>query len=214
MASSDGRQRNWVFVLYPESAPIDWRDKLDELLIEWVESPLHDKDVNPDGTTKKPHWHIVLLFAGLKSFEQVAEITKSINGTIPQKCISVRGQIRYLAHLDNPEKAQYSVSDIIGHQGADVQSYLKPTSAMRYGCIKEMMLYINENKVTEYWQFVDYAAREHFDDWFPLLCDNCSYIIGNYIKSRRNYFKDNSDVKMLVNPETGELVHAQILKGE
>ena len=212
--TKDGRTRNWVFILYPESAPEDWRTKLDDLLIEWVESPLHDKDVNPGGEPKKPHWHILLLFSGSKSYEQIVEITSSVNGTIPKPCISVRGQIRYFAHLDNPEKAQYSVSDIIGHQGADVQSYLKPTTAVRYACIKEMMSYINEHKITEYWQFVDYAAKEHFEDWFPLLCDNCSYIIGNYIKSRRNYFKENSEVRQLIDPKSGELVNAQILKGE
>lgn len=108
--TKDGRTRNWVFILYPESAPEDWRTKLDDLLIEWVESPLHDKDVNPGGEPKKPHWHILLLFSGSKSYEQIVEITLSVNGTIPKPCISVRGQIRYFAHLDNPEKAQKETS--------------------------------------------------------------------------------------------------------
>lgn len=213
MANFDGRQRNWVFIVYPDSAPADWRNILDDLLIEWVESPLHDKDLNADGLPKKAHWHVLLLFSGNKSYQQVVDITSSVNGTIPKPCISVKGQIRYFAHLDNPEKAQYSFSDIVGHQGADVQSYLKPTTAMRYACIRDMMSYINDNEITEYWQFVDYASRERFDDWFPLLCDSCSYVIGNYIKSRRHYFKENSDVKSLVDPATGELISAHVLKG-
>ena len=36
------RTRNWTVVLYPESAPENWRDILDALHIEWVESPLHE----------------------------------------------------------------------------------------------------------------------------------------------------------------------------
>ena len=49
----DVRARTWTFILYPESAPENWRYILDGYHIPWVESPLHDKDVNPDGTVKK-----------------------------------------------------------------------------------------------------------------------------------------------------------------
>ena len=38
----DERTRNWTFVIYPESAPKNWRDVLDEQHIQWVESPLHE----------------------------------------------------------------------------------------------------------------------------------------------------------------------------
>ncbi|HDT7711324.1 TPA: replication protein, partial [Enterococcus faecium] len=50
--TKDERTRNWTFVVYPESAPENWREFLDELHVPWVESPLHDKDVNPDGELK------------------------------------------------------------------------------------------------------------------------------------------------------------------
>ena len=41
-----------TFVVYPESAPENWRTILDETFMRWVESPLHDKDVNADGEIK------------------------------------------------------------------------------------------------------------------------------------------------------------------
>ena len=53
---ADSRARNWSLVVYPESAPENWRDILDDYHIPWVESPLHDKDINPDGEIKKAHW--------------------------------------------------------------------------------------------------------------------------------------------------------------
>ena len=71
----DQRSRNWVVIVYPESAPNDWREILDNMHIQWNESPLHDKDVNPDGTVKKSHWHVVLAFGSKKSYKQVKEIT-------------------------------------------------------------------------------------------------------------------------------------------
>ena len=86
----DERTRNWTFLVYPESAPENWRDILDEEHIQWVESPLHDKDDNANGEQKKPHWHILLLFEGNKSYEQVKELTDKLHATIPQKCASAQ----------------------------------------------------------------------------------------------------------------------------
>ena len=34
----DNRARNWSLVVYPESAPENWRDILDDYHIPWVES--------------------------------------------------------------------------------------------------------------------------------------------------------------------------------
>lgn len=42
----DSRGRNWSWIIYPESAPENWRTLLDEMGEKWIESPLHDKDVN------------------------------------------------------------------------------------------------------------------------------------------------------------------------
>ena len=91
-----------------------------------------------------------------------------------------------MAHLDNPDKAQYSVSDIIGHGGLDVAEYLRPTSATRYEMIREMMDFIAERDIIEMEDLLLYAAHERYDDWFPLLCDSCAYVIGAMLKSRRH----------------------------
>ena len=68
------RTRVWTAVVYPDSAPENWRDILDDCHFEWVESPLHEFDTNPTGELKKAHWHIALSFDGPKSYEQVSEI--------------------------------------------------------------------------------------------------------------------------------------------
>ena len=72
MQRKDDRSRVWTFVCYPESVREGWRDALDDLHIAWAESPLHDKDTNADGSAKKPHWHVLLVFDGKKSYEQVS----------------------------------------------------------------------------------------------------------------------------------------------
>ena len=192
----DGRHRHWTFVLYPESAPANWRDILDEVMTPWVESPLHEFDVNPTGEIKKPHWHILISFEGKKSFEQMCSLIEPLNCPIPQIAHNAKGVVRYMAHLDNPEKFQYSTSAIIGHCGADVADYLKPSSACRYELIREMMIYVRDTQITEFQDLVDYAMQNRFDDWFPLLCDNSAFVVGNYIKSQRHRSERNSGGNM------------------
>lgn len=189
------RTRNWTFVLYEDSMPENWAEILDEQHIEWVESPWHDRDVNADGEVKKKHKHIGLFFGGVKSYEQVKDITDLLNAPVPQRCHNAKALVRYFAHLDNPEKAQYSVQDIKGHGGIDIAELLRPSSSERYTLIREIFAYIRDNGITEFQDIVDYAATEHFDDWFPLLCDNSAYIVGQYIKSCRHRYApcDSSD---------------------
>lgn len=185
-SKASSRTRNWTIVVYPDSAPANWRDFLDELHIEWVESPLHEFDTNPTGEIKKPHWHVLLLFGGVKSYEQVCEVVAPLNCPIPERCHNAKALVRYMAHLDNPDKYQYAVSEIIAHGGVDLSELLRPSASERYTLIREMMHYVKENGIVEFQDLMDYAMFERFDDWFPLLCDNSAYVIGQYIKSQRH----------------------------
>lgn len=176
------RYLSWTAVVYPDSAPENWRDIIDDTHIEWVESPLHDKDINPDGSIKKPHWHILLMFPSVQTERQVKELLKPINCTIPINCKSARGLVRYMAHIDNPEKAQYSISEIRGHGGADVAKLLQLTASERHEIIKEMVVWVDENKIIHFVDLMNYALRER-SDWFITLCDSSAFVMKEYIKS-------------------------------
>lgn len=182
----DGRTRNWTIVLYPESAPENWRDILSDLHIEAVISPLHDKDINATGEIKKPHYHVLFLFSGPKSYEQLLDIISPFNCPIPERCHNTKAMVRYMAHLDNPDKAQYSVSDITSYGGVDVAELLRPSSSERYTMIKDMIEFVKKNNVREFQDLIDYAMFNEFETWFPLLCDNSSFMINQYIKSVRH----------------------------
>lgn len=184
--STDNRARTWTAVVYPDSAPENWQELLDEQHIPWACSPLHDCDTNANGEVKKPHWHIVVSFEGKKSYEQICELLQPLNGPIPQRCHDVRGIVRYFAHLDNPEKYQYSVSDIVAHGGFDVCAALQPSASERYTLIGEMVSFVRENGLTEFQDLMDYAMDCRRDDWFPLLCDSCAFVMQQYLKSARH----------------------------
>lgn len=202
---AENRTRVWTFVVYPESAPENWRDVLDEFHIQWAESPVHDKDLNATGEPKKPHIHVVLAFPQVKSYEQVKSITEAVNAPIPQRCHDLHALVRYFAHLDNPEKAQYSVSEIVGHGGIDLEECLRPSGSARYSIISDMIAYIKQNNIIEYQDLVDFA-RENDTEWFKLLCDNASYVVLHYIKSQRHRSERAYSGSLVVDPETGEVL--------
>ena len=68
MADKNGyvRTRNYACVVYADSAPSDWRDRLAATFIPSFISPYHDKDLNPTGEVKKPHWHVLIMFDSVK----------------------------------------------------------------------------------------------------------------------------------------------------
>lgn len=179
------RARGFAFVLYPESAPENWRDIIDSFHIQWAESPLHCFDVNDTGEVKKPHWHIVLNFDSVKTIDQVKKLIEPLNCTIPIILNSVKGMVRYFAHLDNPEKYQYPVDQIIGHGGMDIADLLRLSASARYSVIRKICDYVAVSGITEFYEIMDYSAEYHSEDWYPVLCDSAAYVVNQYIKSNR-----------------------------
>lgn len=181
---TDKRGRNWWFVVYPDSLPENWLALLDDYHVPCFVSPLHDKDVNADGETKKPHYHVIMMFDGNKSYEQIREISQGVfGGAIPQRIDHLRGAVRYLIHMDNPEKYQYNVHDIISLGCADLDSAMQKSSTVRHYDLAEMRKYIREHDIYSFAAFYDYCD-EHNSDWASMLDDNCTMCISAYIKSR------------------------------
>ena len=156
-----GRSRTWAALVYPESAAEGWREILEELHITGFISPLHDKDVNPDNTPKKAHYHVLLMWEGVKSAEQAKEVWDAIKAVPePRPVNSARGYARYLCHLDNPEKHQYSPADVVALGGADWEAVTHlPTDD--YAAVKEMCMYIRKNKIYSFAQFFDLCMEKY-----------------------------------------------------
>jgi len=189
------RSRNWNAIIYPESAPTNWRDIIDTHHIEWVESPLHDQDVNDTATDenadraaklKKPHYHITLLYPTDKSFSQVKELLDACNSPRPERCNSVKGSIRYMTHRDHPDKAQYAWSDIKTHGGADLDNLCAPTHAERLEIQKDILRYIKEHTITEFQTIVDYTIEHGLDHWCDIILNYNTIGINTYIRSLRH----------------------------
>lgn len=187
---SDGRSRTWATIVYPESAPSNWIEILSDLKIPCFISPLHNNDLNANGEKKKEHFHVLFLFDSVKSKEQMSEIFPTFGGVGVEKCVSARGYARYLCHLDNPEKAQYSPNDVICLMGTDYSEVICSPSD-RLQIIRDMTQYIKANRIHYFNRFFDYCA-ENNETWFIALNKDCGWIIKEYIKSLT--YEDMSDI--------------------
>lgn len=179
--STQKRTRNWAFIVYPDSAPENWREILSDELVPCLISPLHNADLNVTGEEKKPHWHVILIFKGVKQQSQVEEITQKLNATIPQKVNDLRSYARYLCHLDNPEKAQYSIGDVQVLGGIDYFELIA-SAGDEDEIIDEILDWVNEQGCYSFKRLSDYA-RKNRKDWQRVIRKKSTLYISTYLKS-------------------------------
>lgn len=204
------KKRYWTFVLYPESAPSDWKEILQKTGLEIAISPLHDKDKDPTGEAKKPHYHLVLCYEGPTTGSAVKRLVDDLNQPIPLPVDSVRGLYRYFTHKDNPDKFQYDEKDITTLNGFDISSYADLSSADKTKIKLELTKFIREKELCEYSDFMDAVMDLEKPDYFLIASTNTVYF-NAYLTSKRNKIRDCLDnigrgKYALLDRETGEII--------
>lgn len=180
------KARNWTLVFYPESAPSDYFDILQATGLPFAISPLHDHDINPNGETKKPHYHCIVCFPGPTTFSQVQKIAQSIGSNVaPKQLLSIVGMYRYFTHLDNPEKYQYNVEDIRVSNGFDIANYSALTTSQTVQILKTIQQLVQNRKIYEYSTLMDFLLKEDMFDLYQVACTHTLFI-NHYISSRRH----------------------------
>ena len=184
------KKRYWAFVLYPESAPENWQELLQQTGLSCCVSPLHDKDID-EGTRKqkKPHYHIILCYSGPTTENVVKRITDSLNCPKPIALEQVRGYFRYLTHKDNPEKAQYNDKDITTINDFDIDNY-NDLSVSQINAIKvELFKLIDNLHIVEYCTLIDYLRVSELFSYLD-VASNHTILFNTYLTSKRNMIKN------------------------
>jgi hypothetical protein len=163
--TAEMRSRIFATVVYPESAPADWMQRLEGTHIAAMVSPLHCMDTLPTGEQKKEHYHVLWRYAGVKSIAQAQEVVSLIGGAGAVEVVSdYRGYSRYLIHLDSPDKAQYAPEDIKCFGGADWAEVALSEAERTDAQLDEIEDWIDENGCVSYVELCRYA-RKHRPDW-------------------------------------------------
>lgn len=195
----ESRQRHYAFIVYEDSSPADWIERLKALHVEGLISPCHDKDVNPDGSAKKKHWHVLLTFQGLKSRAQIDEIREKTLGPDFNRAFeevnSLRGYGRYLVHADNPEKAQYSRKDVTCLGGVDYDAVCALPSD-DVAALAQIFEYIREKGIRYFSDFMLECSKSN-QEWFSMLCTRKSFVVCAFIKSEAAKAKDEEKAAIM-----------------
>lgn len=199
---STRRTLNYATVVYLDSAPPDWQDKLERLMVRTFISPYHDRDKNPTGEYKKPHYHVMMMYDSVKTIEQAEEAFKSFGGVGCEIINSTRGYARYLCHLDNPEKFQYSIDDVKSLNGADYIGTINLVTD-KYKIIGEMIEFCEKYDVESFYLLCKYAMKNR-SDWHRALCDNSAFYMKEYLKSKK--WSNDEELYHIIDKETGEVI--------
>lgn len=175
------RGRNFATVVYSEESLQLLRD----LHIPCFISPCHDKDINPTGEPKKPHWHVLINYEGVKSEEQVRRDISEFGGVGCEIVKSNRAYARYLCHLDNPEKARYNINDVQNVGGLDYINIINSV-ADEIACLEEICDYLLVNNISNFRTFLIWCKDEK-RDWYILIIRKYMYVVKEIIKT--NYIE-------------------------
>ena len=177
--------RYWGFVVYPESLPSDYEDLITNIGVPMAWSPLHDKDLNPDGEPKKPHFHCIVYYDNTTTMKAVKEnVCEKLNGTIPIKLENMRGMYRYHLHLDNPEKYQYDDRDRRFFNGFDTNRVDTLTETEISQLLNQIEQIVIDKSIIEYADLIDLLSSDDLVNLKNVARKNTFYL-NTYIKSRR-----------------------------
>lgn len=190
MIKNELKKRNWTFELYDDSCANDWEEYLVSTGIPFAYA-YHDKDVNPTGEPKKPHYHVLICYDGPTTYNQVLEVGKRVGcaNSIIQPVGSVRGIIRYFIHLDNPEKYQYSDSIVQCRNGFDPKDYYSLTISQQKALKRKITAFIRDNDIDYYSDLIDCLLDTDEMDMYDIASQNTFYFT-QYITSKKKKFRE------------------------
>lgn len=183
--SKEVKKRFWTVVLYPESAPKDWREIIKQSGLVFAVSPLHDKDINADGSPKKPHHHLILVYNGPTTYNNVKSFCDQLNQPIPKPLESVRGMYRYFTHEENPEKAQYDKNDIEHYNGFALANFCELMRGEVNKIKIDVFNLIARMDVREYSELVYLLLDNEMYDELEVVTSN-TLLFNTVITSRRH----------------------------
>lgn len=190
--TKDGRTRTWAFIVYPDSAPENWKELVAGEHCPALISPLHDADINPDGEPKKAHWHVLLMYTGKKARSTVSQLAERCNAARPQPVSDRRGYARYLCHIDNPEKHQYPASEVTALGGADYAEFVLGGADIDCA-LGEMMDWCIEQGCYSFYRLSLYARQER-PDWFRVITSSRTVFLTAWLKSMQWEIREGRDL--------------------
>lgn len=142
-----------------------------------------EKGIPEVGQAKKKHVHVMLCANGPMTPEYWTRLVEDFfTPGYWQKVNSVPTLLRYFAHLDSPQKTQYSPLGIHGFGGLDMSPLLKMSKVNNIETILDILDYVIANDVKHYNRLVRWAIGTGDIDTIACVTGRASFF-ANYFKS-------------------------------
>lgn len=125
------KRKYWTFVYWGEGVENDVDNdfrvhaahSLESMVIPSLISPYHDSDLKEDGSIAKRHVHVIVMNEQPIRYNLMLKTLQCGCGfenlNYLQPVANLHSMMRYLCHLDNPDKVQYNPLDVIRIAGAE-----------------------------------------------------------------------------------------------
>lgn len=179
------KSKYFCCILYPDSATYDTNNVIKALAAEHLTfalSPIHDRDVEADGSKKKGHYHLLLAYSSATTLNNIRGWF-SVCGLPDSELHSVRvcasgvGYFRYLTHKDNPEKAQYKDNDIrVFNDSEELFKKFSKTSSEKIDDLVRIFQIVDELNTISFHSLLQYLMLNE-RDLFKMLTSSSALAI-------------------------------------
>lgn len=163
-----------MFLLYPESIPADWKDRLESLGLCMAVSPLHDKDKSEikGQEFKKPHYHVIYIAKNPVTVDAVRNKIKRCLGDKTVNHVEIVDNVQnaylYLTHESKDAKRKnkhvYPRADITLLNDFDIDRYVTLDDAQKKDLKILIMNLINKKHLVNAAHLLDFVD-EHGEDY-------------------------------------------------
>lgn len=186
------KARHFTFLIYPESAPDDWKQKLQETDLPIAISPLHDKDqreikdpfeltdeetelYNRGMLFKKPHYHCIVVYSNTVTADAVRDRLrraleddkKEILNKVQIIKKGIESTYKYLTHesitATEQNKYKYDKADIVHLNNFDIDRYIVLDAHDKEDMLDTILGVIDANGLENHKQLSRYMA-EHGEE--------------------------------------------------
>ncbi|GAB6718931.1 replication protein [Streptococcus uberis] len=221
MASDLTKARNFGFVIYPESIPVDWKERLEKLGLPMAISPLHDKDKSDSeqGGFKKAHYHVIYIAKNPVTKESVRKKIKRALGNNSLNYMEIidhiEGAFLYLTHESKDairkKKHIYNKKDIVYLNDFDIDRYITLDEHQKKDLKNRLLILIRNNHLVNLTDLIGFLEQQEIEkgvmkisDVFDIIGANNGIFRMMFDANYQNGFRATHVAK--INVETGEIL--------
>lgn len=173
------KARNWSGVCYPENMIDSWKEDIEKILQLPFAYCVHDKDVETDGTPRKTHVHIVVIYGNTTTQASALKLLNKLSKPgctccpVVESVVNIKYIYDYLCHdtddCKKKHKHEYDKAERVTGNAFDIGSYEQIGIKEKNDMARELCDIIIRENYTNFSDFYCYAISNLDNKYFEIL---------------------------------------------